>query len=214
MNFTAQNDWRSFRIEALFAGVADLHSSTIELASASTEAEKAIAEASVADAKSAIESAKTALLTPANSANDYGFRSSDYSWYASRYQGQIDGFIRKDGSRRYGLQETLIHKTGVTGRMRAKLRGAYGEMVTKTHAKIVEMEKDIHDIKERVSVYSQLTIILNDMAAKYTDKDTYKPAMKPTAKPVGRIAPQHSGDRPVSKKQRQKQQLKGYKAIV
>jgi hypothetical protein len=143
--FNKQNEWRKLRIDALFAAVAD-------------------------DDANAIEKAISVLLIPADSAFDFGFRASDYSWYADLYQSRIDGWDRDDGTRRYGLHETLIHKTNVIGHINERRSRAYGDALKSMTAKRDDLYDDIMSIRARIDVYQKLILILRDLASKYETK--------------------------------------------
>ena len=140
--FEAQNQWRLLKIECLFAAVADKD-------------------------ENATETAISSLLIPADRASDYGFRTSDYSWYANRYQSRIDGFDRPDGSRRFGLQESVLHKMTVVGRCNERLSRSTGEDVKKILAKRDEIYTDINEIKSRIAAETRVITILRDLATKY-----------------------------------------------
>lgn len=134
----SQNQWRMLKVEGLFAAIAD-------------------------DEAAAIEMAEAVLMTPASSPYEYGFRVSDYRYYADRYKNKIYGWDREDGSRRYGLQETLSHKTRLISKINLRLQTTHGEAVKKLIAQRSELYSDIADIRERITVYLKMILHLEKL---------------------------------------------------
>ena len=115
----------------------------------------------------AISLATASLMSEAVRASDFGFRVSDYRFYAGRLTSRIDGYNRPDGSRAFGLRETMIHKTGVVGRVNARRRDAHGDQLKALDVKRADILRDVAQIKDKIAAIETAVAILQGLASKY-----------------------------------------------